>query len=61
MLKGQAKKDYQREYMRGYMRDRRLKMRVVKTPQLRPYEPIDDGKPEVITIDADGNPVYEEG
>ena len=33
MLKGQAKKDYQRKYMKEYMRDHRLKRRVVKTPQ----------------------------
>ena len=71
MLKGQAKKDYQREYMRGYMRERRLKMQVVKTPQLRPieadrYEANDRAMGAlkrlsvIASIDADGNPVYEE-
>ena len=49
MLKGEAKKVYQRKYMRGYMRVKRNQIRIeallrpsVKTP-----------------IDADGNPIPE--
>lgn len=71
MLKGQAKKDYQREYMRGYMRDRRLKMRDVKTPEtigVKTLEILDKAMAETPRkdrgsfaqyVDADGNPVYE--
>lgn len=47
MLKGQAKKTYQRNYMKGYMRELRLKGGLlrpnVKTPK----------------VDADGNAIPE--
>ena len=43
MLKGQAKKDYQRRYMREYMRNLRLKARLLR-PNVKTRE-----------LDADGN------
>ena len=65
MLKGQAKKDYQREYMRKY----RLKGRKLD-PTVRPIMNMDTHTNELGVwhgasykrpeIDADGNPVYEE-
>ena len=70
MLKGQAKKDYQREYMRN-----RRKKQGVKPSQLDPRTEVlarrlgadairmDMGGVEIILpgLDADGNPIYEEG
>ncbi|KKN72915.1 hypothetical protein LCGC14_0406190 [marine sediment metagenome] len=47
MLKGQAKKDYQRTYMKDYMRNLRLKQRVLR-PVVKTQE-----------LDADGNIVPE--
>ena len=43
MLKGQAKRDYQRRYMREYMRNLRSKGRLLR-PDVRAIE-----------LDADGN------
>lgn len=71
MLKGQAKRDYQRRYMRGYMRELRRKGQPVKTYPLRPISiGTEVEQPEPLTtpgnssgiayIDADGNPVYDE-
>lgn len=54
MLKGQAKKDYQRRYMRVRRAELKLKMASVR-PNVRPnmYATIPQD------IDADGNPVCE--
>ena len=70
MLKGRAKKDYQREYMRGWQRKKRGSKQGLNTDvqpnALHPPE-LDgiyrgnyggrDYEPEY--VDADGNPVYE--
>lgn len=65
MLKGQAKKDYQRGYMRDYMR---VKRQVVKTPKLDPVRPKTLGRELLedairihgnLELDADGNPIPE--
>lgn len=65
MLKGKAKKDYQREYMRKL----RLKGKMLD-PSVRPIYDF-NGSPNIPgalegfrtltpTLDADGNPIYEE-
>ena len=66
MLKGQAKKDYQREYMRDWQRKKRGSKQGLNT-SVRPleadrYEANNRALQWLVShIDADGNPVYEEG
>lgn len=63
MLKGQAKKDYQR----GYMRDRRAKLKLNSRfvrPNVRPIDDVDelaemDKVRHLEEIDADGHVIYE--
>lgn len=61
MLKGQAKKDYQREYMRQLrFKGRLLDPSVRPLARLEPNVYIDGETFKIIELDADGNPVYEE-
>lgn len=63
VLKGKAKKDYQRHYMRGY----RLKRRVVRPLEMTDIRPPPEAKnqhpygyPGMVGVDIDGNPIYED-
>lgn len=49
MLRGEAKKTYQRKYMRGYMRAKRSQIRIAGLL-----------RPKVSPVDADGNPIPED-
>lgn len=58
MLKGQAKKDYQREYMKGYMKLRRAKGILLRPSSVSPVKTSIPCIP-VPELDADGQPIYE--
>ena len=70
MLKGQAKKNYQREYMKNWQRKRRGSKQGLNIPEYVVRPAIIMPKPVILPsvtttdatseawVDADGNPVY---